>query len=742
MRQSIFLLLIFASISCAAQQRFNLNFEENTQQKGIPDDWVKWGNYDLRIDKNEVFSGEYSVKIDGESSNSFGSIAYKVPSKYEGKKITLEGYMKLENVVGGHAGLLMRLDGDSGVLEFDNMQSQQIKGTLDWKKYSVTLPYNDKTETIYAAGILVGGGKVWFDNFKITVDGKNIQTLKEVEKVKTKGELDDEFHKGSNVIVNELSKQKKEDLIVLGRIWGFLKYHHPAIATGDYNWDYELFRILPKYLKANTIVKRDLILLEWIESYGKVEPCKRCEPINPDANLKPDFHWFNYYKLSNKVAEELKYIQENRFQGEHYYIDFAKGVGNPKFKNEKSYPKMPYPDAGFRLLTLYRFWNMIEYYFPYKHLTDTKWEYVLGNYVESFINAGNELEFELATIQLIGEVNDTHANLWSGNNAFQEWKGEYFPPFHVRFRENQAVVTDYYNSELKEISKLRVGDVITSINGKAITTIIKETKPFYPASNQPTRLRDLGEDLLRSQDSTLNISYISDGIKQNHQLQLYKRAEVQKYRWYKREPNAKSYKWLNDSIGYITLKNIKEEDIKPIKKEFMEAKGIVIDIRNYPSYFVPFALGQFFIEKFTPFARFTKANENTPGEFILDRGVKIPPRGKHFEGKLIVLVNELSQSQAEYTAMAFRATPNCIIIGSTTAGADGNVSRFNLPGGMTSMISGIGVHYPDGSETQRIGIVPDIEVKPTIKGIKEGRDELLEKAIEVINSSKYETDKP
>ena len=45
----------------------------------------------------------------------------------------------------------------------------------------------------------------------------------------------------------------------------------------------------------------------------------------------------------------------------------------------------------------------------------------------------------------------------------------------------------------------------------------------------------------------------------------------------------------------------------------------------------------------------------------------------------------------------------------------------------------IGVYYPDGKETQRIGIVPDIEIKPTIAGIRSGRDELLEKAIELIN---------
>jgi C-terminal processing protease CtpA/Prc len=48
-------------------------------------------------------------------------------------------------------------------------------------------------------------------------------------------------------------------------------------------------------------------------------------------------------------------------------------------------------------------------------------------------------------------------------------------------------------------------------------------------------------------------------------------------------------------------------------------------------------------------------------------------------------------------------------------------------------ISGVGIYYPDGTQTQRIGIMPDILIEPTIEGIRQGRDELLEKAIELIN---------
>ena len=61
------------------------------------------------------------------------------------------------------------------------------------------------------------------------------------------------------------------------------------------------------------------------------------------------------------------------------------------------------------------------------------------------------------------------------------------------------------------------------------------------------------------------------------------------------------------------------------------------------------------------------------------------------------------------------------------------MSTIMLPGGLRTMISGIGIYYPDGSETQRVGIVPDIKIEPTVEGIKNGKDEVLEKAIEVIN---------
>jgi len=199
---------------------------------------------------------------------------------------------------------------------------------------------------------------------------------------------------------------------------------------------------------------------------------------------------------------------------------------------------------------------------------------------------------------------------------------------------------------------------------------------------------------------------------------------------------TKCYKFISKNIGYVTLKTIKNEDIQSIKKEFMDTKGIIIDIRNYPSAFTPFTLAPYFVSNSTPFVKFTNGNVDNPGEFTYTSALEIPKSDETYKGKLVVLVNEETQSSAEYQAMAFQAGDNTIIIGSQTAGADGNVSEIIFPGGIKTWISGIGIYYPDGRQTQRVGIIPDIVVKPTIKGIREGRDELLEKAIEIIKRHK------
>ncbi|MGF1587103.1 MAG: S41 family peptidase [Bacteroidales bacterium] len=734
MKKIAILILGSFVVCCQAQtdSKSNLGFETHSNINALSDGWFKWGDFMLTIDTLSN-SGQKSGKITSTDSGQFGSIAYKIPANYNGKTIELEGYMKIKNVTNGFAGLLLRIDGTGGPLAFDNMQNQNISGTSDWQKYSIKLDYPEHAEEIYIAGLLTGKGEAWFDDFVLSIDGKNVQTLKESEKPVSRAFLDKEFDNGSRVEILNLTPEKVNNLELLGKVWGFLKYYHPEIAKGNYNWDYELFRFIPGYLNETNEIQREELLLKWIDDLGKVDECKTCNPTPEDALLKPDLKWITASIVSESLRNKLHYIYNNRNQGRHFYIKMAAGVGNPEFQNENAYANMPFPDAGFRLLALYRYWNMIHYFFPYKYLTDKDWNTTLKEYIPVFLNAKDELEYELAALRIIGDIQDTHANLWGGHDKIEEWKGNNFAPVHLRFIEGILVVTDYYNPELKNETGLEVGDIITRIDGKNIKDIVSDLSNYYPASNKVVQLRDISADMLRSQKTELEIEYLQNGRLKTKILKLYPRNELNIYRGYRRN-DERCYRLLDNNIGYITLMSIKADDIPEIRKDFKNTRGIIIDIRNYPSTFVPFSLGSFFTSTPTPFVKFTHGNINNPGEFTFSKELEIPNFEDPYKGKLVVLVNEISQSQSEYTAMAFRAGDNTTVIGSTTAGADGNVSIIMLPGNLRTMISGIGVYYPDGGGTQRIGIVPNIEVKPTISGIKNGKDELLEKAIEIILS--------
>jgi C-terminal processing protease CtpA/Prc len=193
-----------------------------------------------------------------------------------------------------------------------------------------------------------------------------------------------------------------------------------------------------------------------------------------------------------------------------------------------------------------------------------------------------------------------------------------------------------------------------------------------------------------------------------------------------------TFRLLSKDVAYMKLSSIKAADVPNYIEQARGTKGLIIDIRNYPSEFVVFALGDLLVDHDTAFARFTNADLANPGAFYWNNTESLSLALPHYSGRIVILVDEVSQSQAEFTAMAFRAAPNAVVVGSMTAGADGNVSEVPLPGGLRSMISGIGVFYPDKRPTQRVGIVPDVEVRPTIAGIRAGRDEVLEAGIQQV----------
>ncbi|MGF7218556.1 C-terminal processing protease CtpA/Prc [Spirosoma lacussanchae] len=744
------LLLLFCLLGGVAghAQTPNFDFEQRTPD-GAPVGWYRFGGSGkLTLDSTVHHGGRYALRLSDVVKSDFVASGWRIPTSFEGKSITLTGYLKTEQTgqqPNQYAGLWLRIDGESGALAFDNMQQRGVKGSTDWQQYTITLPLPDKAVSLNIGGLLVGSGTAWFDDLALSVDGRPIEQAPAKVIRLSKAQTDTVFHAGSGIDLNTVSPQQIDNLAVLGKIWGFVKYYHPAVAAGNHNMDAELFRIMPDILNARSTADRSAVLLNWLARFGTVSDAGSRQSNTSQAVHKPDLAWLGDTKLfSAPLRAQLEAIRQARRPNHHYYVSMAQQIGNPEFNHEFAYRHMKTPDAGYRLLSLYRFWNIIHYFFPYKHLityplpTDT-WHSVLREYIPQFVKAGDSLAYRLTTLSLIGRVQDTHTNLWGDPIIQNQYKGTFFAPVQVRYIERQFVVTNFYNDSLGAKSGLKRGDIIQTIDGTPIATLVSQRQPYYPASNEPTQFRDLSRDLLRGHTALVQLGILRDGQPQTIALNRYtgNQATFNRTIDYGSYPRDSCYQLLHPDVGYLYLGTIKASKLPQIMQTFKDTKGLVIDLRCYPSEFVVFTLGKYLTTP-TPFVKFTGGHVKTPGLFTWITSLNVGQRGVDdvYKGKVVVLVNQETQSQAEYTTMAFQSAPGVVVLGSTTAAADGNVSPFELPGGLRTMISGIGVYYPDGRETQRVGVKVDVEYHPTQAGIKAGKDELLERAVSLIRDGK------
>ncbi len=540
-----------------------------------------------------------------------------------------------------------------------------------------------------------------------------------------------QFDKDSGIAIRKLDGTQIENLVTLGKVWGFLKYYHPTITSGQQQWDYELFRVLPKILAADDRASANAVIATWIDGLGPVARCQACATVDKhDVQLSPDLDWIADTRLlGEQLSRKLQWIRDQGQIGNQFYVALRPKVLNPVFKHEPSYSDIPFPDSGFQLLALFRYWNIIEYWHPDRDVIGEDWDKVLATFIPRLALAKDRNGYQLQLMALIAKVNDTHANLWS-SLAVRPPVGQCHLPVSLRFVQHQVVVTGVDDTP-SNASTLKIGDVIARLDGRPIPALVKEWTPYYADSNEAARLRDMAMYMTRGPCSDVRLT-----VRRGDQDLQFKVSRVPlpggHLAFAFHDLPGPAFRLLSPEVAYLKLSSASASQVADDIEQAAGTKGLIIDARNYPSEFMVFALGSLLVDRPTPFAQFTVGDLSDPGTFHWTPPQILKPKAPHYDGKVVILVDEVTQSQAEYTTMAFRAVPGALVVGSTTAGADGNVSRIPLPGDLFTVISGIGVFYPDRRPTQQVGIVPDVVVESTIEAVRGGRDPVLEEALHLI----------
>jgi hypothetical protein len=185
-------------------------------------------------------------------------------------------------------------------------------------------------------------------------------------------------------------------------------------------------------------------------------------------------------------------------------------------------------------------------------------------------------------------------------------------------------------------------------------------------------------------------------------------------------------------------------------EKFKDCPAIIFDDRGYPQGTAWQIAPRLTVKTDVVAARFQRRDPMSPdlpnGEISSSQDVetflqRLPRADKsRYHGKTVMLIDERTISQAEHTGLFFEAANGTKFIGSPTQGANGDVTNLSVPGGIYVRFSGQGVWHADGRQLQRLGLQPAVVVRPTLAGIRAGKDEVLQAAIEYLEHAPPVTD--
>lgn len=544
---------------------------------------------------------------------------------------------------------------------------------------------------------------------------------------------------GSGIELKTVSDLQRDSLYKLGKVWGFVKYRHPDPATGTVDWDSALFDVLPDLMAASSPAQANDVLADWLAGYpftvgsdATAESWRRLQDQYGDS--APDTGWISDRSfLGEAVCQYLERLDQT-YVGElpKGYAAFSADIPGVDFSHERDW-QFRADDDGVKLLALYRFWNAFAYYAPNVDITPVDWDQALREGIDEMLGAEDRAAYLKALGSLSSKTGDAHVAMVDDALSLYRFYGSHFLRCSFLVIDGQVVVQ--YCDE-KETS-LHPGDVILAIDGTPMTDRIAELSRYFALPEPDKFGKVLAIPLLNTKGPTARVTVLRDGEQLDLSVYTTNQLFVPENPW-------KNGTLENGQIGYIDPAALREGDVEKLMENFAGTRGLIVDLRQYPSVFLPYLLGEYLVPEPTQFATLTLPNPALPGSYFRQESfytgagtlqatgeTAYPP----YTGKVVLLMNENSISQSEFTVMALRQSPRAVVVGSLSVGADGNAVYLKLPGNVQSSFTGMGVYTPEGEATQRVGLQPDIVCLPTVEGLRDGQDELMNKAIEIILDS-------
>jgi len=692
-------------------------------------------------------SGKYCVEIRWPSgatpSAPFANLMQSIDATpWRGKRIKVTATIRVASAEDGkRAQMWLRVDRVGGMGAFDNMNNRPVRGQT-WADYSITAEIADDAQKINLGLMTFNGATAWWDNVRMEVVG-GFTTLKDPPR--------------------PLEDAGLRNLVALAHLVGYVRYYHPSDTAATNDWLRFLVEALPKVEAA-----RDPATLaaELQAVFNPIAPTVRVFETGKTPSLPVELQppsggdglkvrlWEhtgcgpaggavpgNIYSSQRIVlntragapltqtAEPSNVFRSDLGRGVSCWVPtalFADAAGT--FPHQE--PSKPVADPnqarfsvghrGARLATVMLAWNVFQHFYPYLDVVGTDWGKELEVALRAAATDTDEAAFYRTLNRLVVQLHDGHAHL----------NGPGMPvpmPLQARVEliEGQVVVMGVP----AEAPDLKPGDVVEKIEGRAAREVFDEIAGEISAATPQWRNWRAAQQFgprPPTGTATLKVRGANGEIRTVKAACGNSKADDAT----RRLPKLHE---VRPGIWYVDVTRLTDAEFNAALPDLAKAKGLVFEMRGYPaghqwlSHLSPTSLKSALWcvpKSYRPDQ--TEIEWTAPGRWNLE------VRQPQLTANRVFLTDGSAISYAESVMEIVETYKLGEIVGSPTAGTNGNVNETELPLGYRVWWTGMRVEKQKGGRLHGVGIQPTVPVSRTIQGIREGRDEQLERALTLL----------
>ena len=406
-----------------------------------------------------------------------------------------------------------------------------------------------------------------------------------------------------------------------------------------------------------------------------------------------------------------------------------------------------YPIMGARLLSVFKMWGTLRAFHAYNDLRDENLDDALLRFIPQVEAATDAYSYSSVMLEYATTMNDAQAEMRSP--TILQHLGAAAAPFATRWIEGRAIVTQVAADDAGRATGLSVGDEITAADGYPMAAYASERRKYGPASNEWTGYRNTTELIPRGVPGG-GIFKVRDANNRERTATIPRDATYLNRFSESERASTNVFREFIGRIGYLDMDRATVEHVDSAFQTLAALRALIIDARgrgtqNASASMTPAMRGVLRRVAALPSAVIDRQTIRVASEPCAPADPRLPSvacvlerrqfdeiisadTANRFRGRVVVLIDERTQGAMEQFALGIEGAANPVFIGSPSAGAAGALTSMKLPGLITLTFSGSELRHADGRQLQRVGLTPQVDVAPTVKGVRAGTDEVLSRA--------------